>query len=58
MQKKVETWSLRVDCSKWIQSNLIEPNAVLHMNLIMTEFSSAHVKYGVWPGPKYGSDRI
>ena len=42
--------------SKWIQSNLIESNAVLHMNLI-TEFSSAHVKYGVWPGPKSRSRR-
>ena len=37
--------------SKWIQSNLIESNAVVHMNL-MTEFSSAHGKCGVWPGPK------
>ena len=43
----------RLSRSKWIQSNLIESNAELHMNL-MTEFSSAHVKYSVWPGPKRG----
>ena len=36
--------------SKWNQSNLIRSNAVLHMKL-MIEFSSAHVKYRVWPRP-------
>ena len=41
----------RLSQSKWNQSNLIESNAVLHMN-VMTEFSSAQLKYGVWPGPK------